>query len=136
MKKEKSCGAVVHREKEGKTEILLICHKKGGHWSFPKGHVEGNETEVETAKREVKEETGLSVWIEKDFRMSIGYVLPNSVWKDVVYFSARVVAGKEKAQDEEVIDIGWFSLEEALAKITHENSRKVLRKFIAYYSKK
>jgi len=37
---EKSCGAVVLRCTEEQTYVLLIRHKKGGHRSFPKGHVE------------------------------------------------------------------------------------------------
>ena len=51
MLHEKSCGAIVYRKSHGNTEILLIKHINSGHWSFPKGHVEGNETEVETAIR-------------------------------------------------------------------------------------
>ena len=47
MKKEKSCGAVVCRKGENGLEILLIQHKNGGHWAFPKGHVEKKETEEE-----------------------------------------------------------------------------------------
>ena len=49
MKKEKSCGAVVYRETGEQIEILLIRHKNGGHWAFPKGHVEKKETEEDTA---------------------------------------------------------------------------------------
>ena len=37
---EKSCGAVVFRRYHGNTELLLIKHTAGGHWSFPKGHGE------------------------------------------------------------------------------------------------
>ena len=40
MKKEKSCGAIVSRTTETGREILLIRHVNGGHWAFPKGHVE------------------------------------------------------------------------------------------------
>ena len=58
MKKEKSCGAVVCRKGENGLEILLIQHKNGGHWAFPKGHVEKKETEEEPALREIKAETG------------------------------------------------------------------------------
>ena len=48
MKKEKSCGAIVYREKDG-VEILLIKHKNGGHWAFPKGHVEKkDDTDMDT----------------------------------------------------------------------------------------
>ncbi len=42
MLHEKSCGAIVYRKSHGNTEILLIKHINSGHWSFPKGHVEGN----------------------------------------------------------------------------------------------
>ena len=45
LKKEKSCGAVVYRKGETGMEVLLIKHKNGGHWAFPKGHVEKKETE-------------------------------------------------------------------------------------------
>ena len=78
MEREKSCGALVFRLPEDVTEptppdILLIRHRKGGHWSFPKGHVEGTETEVETAKREIKEETAIDVLIDPTFRETVSY---------------------------------------------------------------
>ncbi len=46
---------------EGKVELLLLKHGFGWHWSFPNGHVEKAKNEVQTALREVKEETGLSI---------------------------------------------------------------------------
>ena len=47
MQHEKSCGAIVYRKFHGNIELLLIKNQNGGHWSFPKGHVEGAETEEE-----------------------------------------------------------------------------------------
>jgi len=67
MMHEKSCGAIVYRKSHGNIEILLIKHVNSGHWSFPKGHVEGSETEIETAKREIKEETAIDVMIDPTF---------------------------------------------------------------------
>lgn len=67
MMHEKSCGAIVYQIHRN-IEILLIKHVNSGHWSFPKGHVEGTETEVETAKREIKEETAIDVLIDPTFR--------------------------------------------------------------------
>ena len=67
MLHEKSCGAIVYRKYHGNTEILLIKHINSGHWSFPKGHVEGDETEEETAKREIMEETGIDVNLDTTF---------------------------------------------------------------------
>ena len=55
MHREKSCGALVVRrdEENGKSYLLMIRHKQGGHRSFPKGHMEAGETEYMTAVREV-----------------------------------------------------------------------------------
>ena len=68
MQHEKSCGAIVYRKSHGNTEILLIKHINSGHWSFPKGHMENGETEIETAIREIKEETSVNVMIDPTFR--------------------------------------------------------------------
>ena len=43
-KKEKSCGIIVF---DDKNRVLMVKHKEG-HYGFPKGHVEPNETENET----------------------------------------------------------------------------------------
>ena len=75
MNYEKSCGAIVFRKFHGNIELLLIKHANGGHWSFPKGHVEAGETEVETAIREIREETGIEVMID-----------PTDVYKRQEYF--------------------------------------------------
>ncbi|MEG2924609.1 MAG: NUDIX domain-containing protein, partial [Oscillospiraceae bacterium] len=51
MKKEKSCGVICFDLKEENPRVLLIRHRFGGHWAFPKGHVEKGETETDTALR-------------------------------------------------------------------------------------
>jgi len=56
--KERSFGAVVVDEKG---RYLLVKHRYGGHWDFPKGHMEGDESPLEAALREVLEETGLEL---------------------------------------------------------------------------
>lgn len=54
MLTEKSCGAVIYK-KDGKFTHYLIVKYSAGHWSMVKGHVEKNETEKQTAIREIKE---------------------------------------------------------------------------------
>ena len=44
MNREKSCGAVVYTRKDGQL-LFVIVQEQQGAYSFPKGHVEGNETE-------------------------------------------------------------------------------------------
>ena len=63
MKFEKCCGCIILNE----NKVLLVKHNDG-HWGFPKGHVEKDETELQTAIREVKEETNLDVEIQEDKR--------------------------------------------------------------------
>lgn len=64
---EKSCGAVVYTRLNGE-RLYLVEQMLDGHWGVPKGHVEENENEVETALREIKEEVGLNVIIDSNFR--------------------------------------------------------------------
>ena len=60
MIREKSCGAVVFTVQKG-MRLYLVEHMVKGHTSICKGHVEGAETERETAAREIWEETALKV---------------------------------------------------------------------------
>ncbi len=137
MKKEKSCGAVVYRKGKDGTEILLIQHKNGGHWAFPKGHVEKNETEEETALREIREETGLKVKLDTGFRQSVTYSPKPEVMKDVIYFAAKADAdAKAKAQEEEVDAFCWAKPEKANELVTYSNDRDVMNAFLEYRKQK
>ena len=122
---EKSCGAVVWRERDGARQYLLARHN-GGHWSFPKGHVEADETEEETARREIQEETGLSAEIDTGFRQVVTYYPKPGVVKDVVFFTAVPSGGQERVQEEEIAEIGWFTFEEACPLVTFASDEEVL----------
>ena len=122
MKQEKSCGCIVINDKN---EILLILHN-AGHWDFPKGHVEDGETEVQTAIREVKEETNIDVEVNEEFRYSTKYSPKEDVIKEVIYFLARNISEDKQAQLEEVSEVKWFSMNDAIEKITYDNSREIL----------
>lgn len=135
MKIEKSCGAVICREKDGMPQVLVICHKNGGHWGFPKGHVEGNETEEETARREIREETGIKASLDQKFRRVVTYSPKPQVMKDVIYFAATPDGGALKRQESEVEEARWVTLGEALELVTFETDRDVLRSYIAYYER-
>ncbi len=132
VKLEKSCGAIVWQERDEMPQVLLIRHKNGGHWAFPKGHVEKNETEEETALREIREETGLKVRLNRGFRQVVTYSPKPQVMKDVIYFAAIPTGGSLKRQKEEVEEIAWATLAQALKVVTFESDRQVLRDFIAY----
>ena len=89
MKREKSCGTVLFTVIDGVVNYVLIQNTNNGHCGFPKGHVEGCETEKETALRETWEETSVRAEICGDFRYKISYRMKNGVHKTVIYFIAR-----------------------------------------------
>ena len=130
MKKEKSCGAVVFRRKK-ELEVLVI-RQNQGHWCFPKGHVEGDETERETAVREVREETGLNIRFLFGFREETHYCPQEDIEKDVVYFAAMENGGRLKKQAAEVSEIVWVSIPEASALLTYENDKQLFRKAVKF----
>lgn len=135
MKKEKSCGAVVYRMGDNGPEVLLIKHRNGGHWAFPKGHVEKNETESETALREIREETGLEVDLDTGFRETVTYSPKAGVMKDVIYFSAKVRSEDARPQPEEVLELRWEPQDQAMALVTYATDRSVLQSFFQYYQR-
>ena len=125
MKYEKSCGAVIF---EG--DKVLVIQQVKGHWGFPKGHVEDGETEVETAIREIKEETNLDVEIDETHRYIETYRPKEDVEKDVVFFVAKKIRGEIKVQEEEVTQTEWLSPKDAIKRVTYESSKKIMSRVI------
>lgn len=128
MQYEKSCGAVVYRKYHGNTEILLIKHVNSGHWSFPKGHVEADETEVETAKREIMEETSIEALIDSTFRETVSYSPKKDVQKEVVYFIARAKNTNFVLQKSEVSEAKWVDINYAYNILTYDNDKNIVNK--------
>ncbi len=123
MKYEKSCGAVIF---DG--DKVLVIHQVKGHWGFPKGHVEEGETEVQTAIREIKEETNLDVEIDETHRYVERYSPEEGIEKDVVFFIAKKIGGEVRVQEEEVKDTEWLLPKDAMEKLTYETSKIILSK--------
>ena len=128
---EKACGCIIIEDQK-----VLLIKQKDENWGFPKGHVEEGETEEETAAREVKEETNIDVEIESSKKYEMEYKLPNGNLKQVVLFMAKKIGGEEKRQQEEIAELNWYTLEEALEILTFNNTKEVLRKVIKEFKNK
>ena len=124
-KMEKSCGCIIIND----DKVLLIKQTKG-HWGFPKGHVEKDETEIETASREVNEETNLDVEIDASKRYTMKYTTDNGKIKEVVLFIAKCIGGEIKAQECEIDDIMWLDFDKAVEMITYDNTRELFREIL------
>lgn len=136
MAKEKSCGAIVYRKQGDRLQLLILRHRMGGHWSFPKGHVEEGETEVQTALREVKEETGLNIELYDGFREQVSYSPRPGIKKDVVYFLGFAKDSRTIRQEEEISEIRWIDLDQTYNYLTYENDRRLIQSAKRYMRKR
>ena len=135
MKQEKSCGAAVYSIR-GRTLFFLVEHMVKGHISIPKGHVEGRETEEETALREIREETGLEVSLDTGFRHEVHYSPEPGVNKQVIFFTAQAAGGEMKNQECEVSGLEWLPYNQAIATVTYDTDKEVLAHAAAYLAEK
>lgn len=132
-----SCGVIPYRIKDGRCEFLLIQHN-AGHWAFPKGHPEKSEADLETARRELEEETGLSdVTLDESHPFEESYRFTKrsgkEVNKRVVYFLGQVEPGqKVKVQEEEVSGHAWGTAEQTRKQLTFDEGRALFDAVLAY----
>lgn len=130
MKEQFSVGIVVYFKGKEKIEYLLL-HYEFGHWDFPKGKIEPGETKQETALRELKEETGLDVDLEKGFDHSFSYIFTDKfgdlVHKTVYFFVGQTETKKIKLSFEH-IGFDWLEFEPAFQKLTYKNAKQLLEK--------
>ena len=133
---EKSCGTIPYTLKNGTVNYLLIKAKDDGFCGFPKGHMENNETEIETALRETYEETSLNVEINSDFRYETSYQMENGNTKVVVYFLAEYENQNPK-RNEDFEDFEFLILpyEKAYNELTYKEAKDMLKSANDYLTK-
>ena len=129
FKREKSCGAVVYNPER---QLFLIIKMLNGNWGFPKGHTENQETDIQTAIREVTEETGIKIEILDGFKKSIKYIPFPEVLKEVIFFIGITKEEKVTIDKNEIEDYIWCSYEEALKMITYKPQRDVMESSLQF----
>lgn len=128
MRYIKSCGFVAYKRIENANYYLII-KSQNGDVGFPKGHMESGESELETAIRELKEETGVDVKVIQGFRRQIEYELrrvPDTI-KQSVYFLGECTSDKIICQEAEVAEVSFISYEDALKILTFEETKNILK---------
>lgn len=140
VQKLESSGGVVYRIRDGVFEIALCGRNYPAIWGLPKGTPESNETQQETALREVREETGLEVE-EQVFIDTIEYWFVRAqdgvrCHKMVHFYLMTTVGGDMSLHDHEFDVVKWFPIDEALESLTYENEVKIVQKGISLVAEK
>jgi 8-oxo-dGTP diphosphatase len=121
-------GGVVVRPGETGTEVLLVHRPRYDDWSFPKGKRDGDESDEETARREVLEETGLTCHLDRElgqarYRDSRGRPKIVRYW---LMTPDPDDPGSGFTPNHEVDQLRWCSLAEAARILTYAHDRALL----------
>ncbi len=126
---ERSSGFVLFAPQNGERRYLLLRHRSGSYWGFPKGHIEDGEDEVAAGLREVREETGIgAIDIIPGFREVSAFRFTREgrpARKVVVHFLGRCTMGPVTLTREH-LGARWVSYPEARDLLTYEDARRIL----------
>ena len=132
-RKDFSAGGVVVRDGE---VIVIVPRRRGSQGAevlgLPKGHPDGDETDLEAAIREVREETGVDAEpVAKLGEISYSYERRGqAVDKRVVFFLLEYRSG-ELAHDHEIEQVRWMPLEEAARSLTYSGEREMVARALS-----
>ena len=133
-----SAGGVVLRTGENGGEVVLCGRGRPMAWVLPKGTPDPGETRVETALREVREETGLEVEIDRPLdSIEYRFVRPSDralCHKTVYYYLMSATGGDTSRHDHEFDEVRWFPVQEARGTMTYGNEAKIVEKGFALAS--
>lgn len=121
-----AAGGVVLREGPGGREVVVVHRPRYADWTLPKGKRDADETDQQTALREVEEETGLRCEL-LDELSPIAYVDARGRPKIVRYWVMRVSEDGNFEPTAEVDEVRWVTISEADALLSYERDREVLR---------
>jgi 8-oxo-dGTP diphosphatase len=132
-RKDFSAGGVVLRG----DDVAVIVPKRRGNQSgrvlgLPKGHPDGDETEVEAAIREVREETGLVAEpVAKLGEIRYSYERKGqAIDKRVVFYLFEYRSG-ELSHDHEIEQVQWMPIDEAVEALTHSGEREMVARALS-----
>jgi 8-oxo-dGTP pyrophosphatase MutT (NUDIX family) len=137
---EFSAGGLIWRRRapEQPAEVVLVRPAGKETWVMPKGGLESKETVEQAAMRECEEETGLKVSIDRPLG-EVAYFYarresPNGplyrISKRVSFFLMHYRGGDPSRHDDEIDEVQWFGIDEAVRAASHRNERDLILKAV------
>jgi bis(5'-nucleosidyl)-tetraphosphatase len=130
---ERSAGFLIFHRRPGggDNDVRFLLLDYGRHWDFAKGHVEENESDLEAALRELREETSIrDVTPVPEFQQEIVYFFRSArhglIRKTVVFFLAEV-AKPDVILSEEHVGYEFLPYEQAVKRATFAAGKELLR---------
>ncbi|MEW5869583.1 MAG: NUDIX hydrolase [Chloroflexota bacterium] len=120
-----SAGGLLWREHSGGTRLAVVHRPRYDDWTLPKGTLKKGETWQEAALREIHEETGCEASLEA-FAGCVCYQIYDTP-KVVLFWHMHVQSEGERLPDDEIDQVVWLSVAEALERLSYEDERKLLR---------
>ena len=125
MVKEYSCGAILFCYDENVRKYVLV-QEASGSYGFPKGHKENDETDIETAKREILEETGIVPEFIPNMKRTIRYKLMNDSEKEVTFFVAKYKDQELNTSDKTILAIKKYDYQAAKSVLKFNELKNIL----------
>ena len=137
--KEKSFGVVpIFKDSQNNLYFCLVQHAKE-HWGFPKGHGNEGENGLDTARRELMEETGIkdvNFLSDKSFTENYIFkkdgVIHDKTVEYFIGFTSNIETNTQENFKEEISEIKWLTYDEANNLITFSEARRILNEVMKY----
>lgn len=129
------CFGILGLKKDPEWKILILLHRSGDYWGFPKGHGEPHENGIDAAKRELKEETALivsEILSEDPLIERYSFERDGQKIDKTVYFYPALIHGTIQLQHKEIQRAEWVTLDQAAEKLSFEEARKLIPRLKAF----
>ena len=144
MIREKSVGLIIFRYNNREKEVqYLVLYHRGTYWNFPKGKVDPGESEVETAKREIMEETGIAnIQIIKGWRQQTQFFFKEEragkkelIKKDFILYLAKMPKGEEVKISSEHNGYAWLNYKIAGKYLKFKSLKEIIKEANSYVNR-